>query len=82
MFLYVDYILLAGPTEDLCRQGTDELLKELSQLGYRASAKKAQICQQQVTHLGYILREGKRWLTEARKHAITQILVPRTAQQV
>ena len=30
-------------------------LTELSELGYRASAKKAQLCQTEVTYLGYTL---------------------------
>ena len=33
----------------------------------RASAKEAQLCQTEVTYLGYTLRGGKQWLKEARK---------------
>lgn len=51
-------------------------------MGYRASAKKAQICQTEVTYLGYTLKEGKRWLTEARKKTVTQIPTPATPKQV
>jgi hypothetical protein len=42
-------------------------LTELSELEYQASAKKAQLCQTEVTYLGYILQDGKQWLKEARK---------------
>lgn len=45
---YVDDLLLAISSKELCLRGTQRLLAELGKLGYRASAKKAQICQQQV----------------------------------
>lgn len=64
---YVDDLLLAAETEDECKQGTASLLKILGHLGYRASAKKAQICRQKVLYLGYQLKGGRRWLTDARK---------------
>ncbi|XP_066228780.1 uncharacterized protein [Saccopteryx leptura] len=74
---YVDDLLLAAATREQCKQGTEKLLAELAKLGYRASAKKAQICQPEVTFLGYSLRDGKRWLTEARKKTVTQIPPPK-----
>ncbi|KAK1346142.1 hypothetical protein QTO34_008611 [Cnephaeus nilssonii] len=79
---YVDDLLLAGATEEECQRGTGLLLEELAHLGYRASAKKAQICQREVTYLGYTLKGGQRWLTEARKQTVTQIPVPRSPRQV
>ena len=62
--------------------GTRELLRELARLGYRASAKKAQICQKEVVFLGYTLKNGKRWLTEARKKTVTQIPPPTNKRQL
>ncbi|KAK1338204.1 LOW QUALITY PROTEIN: hypothetical protein QTO34_001318 [Cnephaeus nilssonii] len=79
---YVDDLLLAGATEEECQRGTGLLLEELARLGYRASAKKAQICQREVTYLGYTLKGGQRWLTEARKQTVTQIPVPCSPRQV
>nr|AEF12610.1 pol protein [Porcine endogenous retrovirus B] len=79
---YVDDLLLAGATKQDCLEGTKALLLELSDLGYRASAKKAQICRREVTYLGYSLRGGQRWLTEARKKTVVQIPAPTTAKQV
>ncbi|XP_048668739.1 uncharacterized protein LOC107150191 isoform X2 [Marmota marmota marmota] len=73
---YVDDLLLAADTKENCESGTQALLSELAQLGYKASAKKAQICQQEVIFLGYSLRGGKRWLTEPRKQTIVQIPPP------
>nr|1MML_A Chain A, MMLV REVERSE TRANSCRIPTASE [Moloney murine leukemia virus]1QAI_A Chain A, Reverse Transcriptase [Moloney murine leukemia virus]1QAI_B Chain B, Reverse Transcriptase [Moloney murine leukemia virus] len=53
---YVDDLLLAATSELDCQQGTRALLQTLGNLGYRASAKKAQICQKQVKYLGYLLK--------------------------
>lgn len=75
---YVDDLLVAASTKEERLHGTKDLLTELSEVGYRASAKKAQLHQTEVTYLGYSLREGKRWLTEARKKSVTQIAVPTT----
>ena len=63
----VDDLLLAATTEQECRLGTEKLLAELSELGYKTSVKKAQICHIEITYLGYTLRGGKQWLTEAQK---------------
>ena len=79
---YVDDLLLAADSEADCMYGTRELLRELAKLGYRASAKKAQICQRQVVFLGYTIKDGKRWLTEARKKTVTQIPPPKTRRQL
>lgn len=79
---YVDDLLLTTSTKPKCLQGTKRLLTELGELGYRASAKKAQLCKTEVTYLGYTLRDGKRWLMEARKKTVTQIPVPTTPRQV
>ena len=66
-FSIVDDLLLAATTKQECRLGTKKLLVELSKLGYKASAKKAQLCQTEVTYLGYTLRGRKWWLPEAEK---------------
>ena len=79
---YVDDLLLAASTQELCLDGTKKLLSELGKLGYWVSAKKAQLCRTEVTYLGYTLRKGKRWLTEARKKTVMQIPTPTTPQQV
>ncbi|CAD7680110.1 unnamed protein product [Nyctereutes procyonoides] len=56
------------------------LLERLGELGYRASTKKAQIGQRQVTYLGYLLEGGQRWLTESRKKAVALIPAPTNAK--
>ena len=52
---YVDDILIAASTQELCLDGTKKLLNELGELGYRVSAKKAHLCHTKVTYLGYTL---------------------------
>ena len=79
---YVDDLLIASPTYELCLQATKQLLMTLGQLGYRVSAKKAQLCQSTVTYLGYKLHEGKRALSNQRVQAILQIPTPRTKKQI
>ena len=79
---YVDGLMLAGTTEEAYSHTTSDLLQTLSTLGYRASTKKVQISQQEVTYLGYEIRQGQRWLTQAMKETIFQIPEPKTLCQV
>lgn len=79
---YVDDLLLAAESEKDCLQGTGALLQKLGELGYRASAKKAQLCREQVTYLGYRLQGGQRWLTESRKQAVALIPAPKSSREV
>ena len=79
---YVDDLILARTTEEACSCATGDLLQTLGTLGYRDSAKKVQIARQEVTSLGYKIRQGKRWLTQAMKETILQIPEPKTPRQV
>ena len=79
---YVDDLLVAAETREECELGTQKFLAELGELGYQVSAKKAQLCWTEVTYLGYTLKNGQRWLTEARKQTVTQIPTPTTPRQV
>ncbi|XP_040299403.1 uncharacterized protein LOC121010120, partial [Herpailurus yagouaroundi] len=72
----------AAETSEACIQGTEGLLRTLGTLGYRASSKKAQICKSEVTYLGYLLKGGQRWLTDARKETVLRIPRPQTPRQV
>lgn len=72
----VDDLLIAAETEEACLGRTKELLKTIGDLGYRASAKKPQICQLDVSYLGYKLKAGQRWLSEARKETVLRIRPP------
>jgi hypothetical protein len=49
---YVDDVLLAAPTLEACKNGTEELLQFLQEAGYKVSQKKAQICLEEVIYLG------------------------------
>lgn len=79
---YVDDLLLAAASEEACQSGTKSLLLTLGCLGYRASAKKAQICQSQVTYLGYQLKDGQRWQTAARKQTVAGIPTQKSPRQL
>ena len=79
---YVDDLMLAAATEKECQEATGDLLQTLGTLGYRASAKKAQIAKQEVTYLGYKIKQGQRWLTQAMKETILQIPKPANPRQV
>lgn len=69
---YVDNILIAAEIKEGCKKGTQNLLQALGNMGYRVSAKKAQLCKTEVTYPGYVLKEGQWWLPTARKEDCSQ----------
>lgn len=79
---YVNDILLAAPSHLKCLSATKELLSLLQKLGYRVSARKAQICRTAVAYLGYNLKKGKHYLGEQRIRPILDIPQSRTRKQV
>ena len=74
--------MLAATTREVCLRATGDLLQTLGTFGYRASAKKAQIARQEVIYLGYKIKQGQRWLTQAMKETILRIPEPTTPRQV
>lgn len=48
----VDDLLIVATDQKTCLRETENLLQSLGNLGYRALAKKAQICKQPVMYLG------------------------------
>ena len=78
----VDDPMLAATTEKACLEKTGNLLQTLGTLGYQVNAKKAQIAKQKVIYLGYKIKQGWRWLTQAMKEAILQIPEQATPQQL
>ena len=79
---YVDDLILATTTKEVCLKATGDLLQTLGTLGYRASVKKAQIARQEVIYLGHKIKQGQRWLTQAMKETILRIPEPTTPRQV
>ena len=75
---YVDDILVASPTESDCVQDSLALLTHLAMGGHRASLAKLQFCQPDVNYLGYVLRNGCRYLSPERVKAIQDIKRPQT----
>lgn len=69
----MDDLLTAADTEENCNVSTGDLLTALETLGYRASAKKVQICQTKVTYLECILKGGQCWLSEACKETVLKM---------
>lgn len=59
------WMTIAATNKDYCQVGTQDLLGILGALEFQVSVKKAQICQKEVTYLGYILKGRQRWLSEA-----------------
>lgn len=54
----------------------------LSKLGYKISAKKAQLCLQKVTYLGYEIQKRERTLSPQKVCAVLQIFTPKVKKQV
>ncbi|XP_036906134.1 uncharacterized protein LOC118989894 [Sturnira hondurensis] len=79
---YVDDILIAAKDKRECEEATIDLLQDLERMGYRVSAKKAQIVTQTVSYLGYNLQGGQRTLSSQRIQAVLQIPEPSTKRQV
>jgi hypothetical protein len=79
---YVDDLLLASHNREKCWEGTKALPTRLSEAGYRVSWKKAQVCQQEVQYLGFVISEGQRALGPERKRVVCSIPQPKTKKEV
>lgn len=82
LLLYVDDILLASPTKEICALDAIALLHFLCEQGHKVNRKKLQFCQDKVRYLGYnISKEGKH-LDDERIQAILQVPKPKTKKQM
>ena len=79
---YVDDLLILAETEEGCKEGTQNLLQALGNMGYRASAKKAQLWKSSVTYLSFILKEDQQWLSTARKETVINIPTLQSPQRL
>ena len=75
---YVDDLLIARLTYDKCLQNATRTLNYLATCGYKVSQKKAQVCNQHVTYLGFALSQGQRIFLPDRKQAIVGLGTPKT----
>ncbi|KAK1340662.1 hypothetical protein QTO34_017052 [Cnephaeus nilssonii] len=75
-------LLLASSSQAPCWEGTQALLRLLTETGYWVSKKKAQICQKKVKYLGFRITQGKLRLGTERKQAVCAIPVPSTWRQI
>jgi len=69
---YVDDLLIATETKEICITWTMSLLNFLGLNGYRVSPQKAQTAQQHVIYLEYEIAAGQRTLGTTRKEVICQ----------
>lgn len=53
-------VILISPTYEQCLANTIKTLNYLADCGYKVSQKKAQICKQKVTYLGFTISKGQR----------------------
>ena len=68
----VDDLLVATEILEECQRSKEDLLMPLGVLGYQASAKKDQVCQQKVTYFSTFWR-GQCWLSEDRRETLLKI---------
>ncbi|XP_066228798.1 uncharacterized protein [Saccopteryx leptura] len=68
--------------KERCLEETRDLLASLQVLGYRVSAKEAQLCTSEVSYLGCRVKEGQRTLSYEHIKAILWVPTPTTKRQV
>lgn len=68
---YVDDLLIAANTLEAFKSTMKELLRTLENVWYYVSAKKAQLCQTEVTNLGYILKKIKKMGIKSKKKRLS-----------
>ena len=79
---YVDDLLITKTSFQQCLANTIATLNHLASCGYKVAAQKAQICQQAVRFLGFLLEPGKRGLIRNRKESIIHMRAPNTRKQL
>lgn len=79
---YVDDLLIVAGSEEECPVSTRKLLETLGRPRYWALAKNAQICLKRVTYFGYILDQGQRWSSDARRETVIKIPTPTSLRAV
>ena len=78
---YVDDILLCAEREEACSLASD-FLSFLAGCSYKASRKKAQLCQQSVRYLDLIISEGTRAIGPEKIKSILNHPLPMTLRQL
>jgi hypothetical protein len=75
-------LFLASHNREKCWEGIKALLAQFSEAGYKVSWKKAQVCQQEVRYLRFIISEGQCTLGQERKQVTCSIPQPKTKREV
>ncbi|KAJ1099022.1 hypothetical protein NDU88_004126 [Pleurodeles waltl] len=79
---YMDDLLVAADSEEICKNVTVALLRHLFDLNHKVSPSKLQYVCREVTYLGHLLSKEGRRLTPERIQAIAQMSVPSTQREV
>lgn len=79
---YVDDLLVATTSRDLCISATASLLSHLSVEGCKVSPSKLQFCQEKVIFLGHCISQGSKHLTADRVSVIQRAPYPQSAKQI
>ncbi|XP_035984939.1 uncharacterized protein LOC118558590 isoform X2 [Fundulus heteroclitus] len=67
---YVDDLLLASPTAEICLQATELVLRHLHEHGFKVSKDKLQIARKQVSFLGRVISAGTTSMSSSHKQSI------------
>lgn len=79
---YVDDIIVCSPDKDTCHKDSIRLLQMLADKGHKASQKKLQYCQEEVTYLGQSITQGHRSISDSHLTAIRKAPKPRTVREM
>ena len=79
---YVDDLLLACETAEICLQASKTLMETVADLGFKISRQKAQICRRNVQFLGRMICSGSYAMTIKTKEAILAHDRPKTVRDM
>lgn len=80
--LYFDDLLISSTNETECIRDSIALLCHLAEGGHKVSLAKMQFCQTEVNYLGYVLKDGCRFLSKERTKIIMDMKRPRTKKEL
>lgn len=80
--IYFDDLLISSENEADCIKDSMALLRHLADGGHKVSLSKLQFCQKAVHYLGYVLKDGCRFLSNERVKTIMDIKRPVTKKEL
>ncbi|XP_039670590.1 uncharacterized protein LOC120567688 [Perca fluviatilis] len=79
---YVDDLLIAAPSAELCLSFTKTILEVLAQHGFKVSKSKIQLCRSVVTFLGREISHGFRDMSPSHRDSILHHPLPHTVRDM